>query len=415
MGGRWLCRLLGKLLPSPVKEPRFKVKKLLFAVVLVVSAGQLFAQGAENLKYYVTIGAFRIEDNAKRFTEAAKKKNYNAIYALNKTRGLHYVYVLATADKREAFRLQIRLRATTEYKDAWVFMGLLGDDGAIEEKPIVEEKPVVQKPVDEQPVIVVPVVDSVKIKARQDSIRQAAEAAKPKPKPPGNPFKFRLLSQESGTEVMGEVHVQESSNATRYQAFPANQVVYIEAPRNREGTYTLVTQAAGYKPVKTIMSYRTPGGTQGAEGEHIIELPLPKAKRGDYIDFTAVKFFKNSSILEPASQNELDGLVSLMKEETAFKIRIHGHVNGKISRDAILIGKSTEFFKQVPENQLKKNTTASELSTERAEVVKRYLVSQGIPADRIKTKGEGGKIPLYPEGGTLGIYNDRVEVEIIKH
>ena len=289
-------------------------------------------------------------------------------------------------------------------------MGLLGDDGAIEEKPIVEEKPI-----EEKPLIIVPVVDSVKIKAQQDSIRKVAEAAKPKPKPPGNPFKFRLLSQESGTEVMGEVHVQESSNATRYQAFPANQVVYIEAPRNREGTYTLVTQAAGYKPVKTIMSYRTPGGTQGAEGEHIIELPLPKAKRGDYIDFTAVKFFKNSSILEPASQNELDGLVSLMKEETGFKIRIHGHVNGKISRDAILIGKSTEFFKQVPDNELKKNTTASELSTERAEVVKRYLVSQGVPADRIKTKGEGGKIPLYPEGGTLGIYNDRVEVEIIKH
>ena len=386
------------------------MKKLLFAVVLVVSAGQLFAQGANNPKYYVTIGAFRSEDNAKRLTEAAKKKNYNAIYALNKTRGLHYVYVLATADKREAFRLQIRLRATTEFKDAWVFMGQLGDDGAIEEKPIVEEKPV-----EEKPLIIVPVVDSVRIKAQQDSIRKAAEAAKPKPKPPGNPFKFRLFSQESGAEVMGEVHVQESSNATRYQVFPANQVVYIEAPRNREGTYTLVTQAAGYKPIKTIMSYRTPGGTQGAEGEQIVELPLAKAKRGDYIDFTAVKFFKNSSILEPASQNELDGLVSLMKEETAFKIRIHGHVNGKISRDAILIGKSTEFFKQVPENQLKKNTTASQLSTERAEVVKRYLVSQGIPADRIKTKGEGGKIPLYPEGGTLGIYNDRVEVEIIKH
>lgn len=388
------------------------MKKLLFAIALVISAGQLFAQGADNVKYYVTIGAFRIEDNAKRFTEAAKKNNYNAVYALNKTRGLQYVYVLATSDKREAFRLQIRLRATTEYKDAWVFLGLLGEDGAIEEKPIVEEKPI-----EEKPALVpdVPAVDSVKIKAQQDSIRKAAEAAKPKPKPPGNPFKFRLLSQESGSEVMGEVQVQESSNATRYQAFPANQIVYIEAPRNREGTYTLVTQAAGYKPVKTIMSYRTPGGTQGAEGEHVIELPLPKAKRGDYIEFTGVKFFKNSSVLEPGSQNELDGLVSLMKEETGFKIRIHGHVNGKISRDAILIGKSTEFFKQVPENELKKNTSASELSTERAEIVKRYLVSQGVPADRIKIKGEGGKIPLYPEGGTLGIYNDRVEIEIIKH
>jgi len=30
-------------------------------------------------------------------------------------------------------------------------------------------------------------------------------------------------------------------------------------------------------------------------------------------------------------------------------------------------------------------------------------------------KGEGGKVPLYPEGGTLGQYNDRIEVEFVKN
>jgi outer membrane protein OmpA-like peptidoglycan-associated protein len=58
--------------------------------------------------------------------------------------------------------------------------------------------------------------------------------------------------------------------------------------------------------------------------------------------------------------------------------------------------------------------SAKELTTERAATVKAYLVSQGIDASRIDTKGEGGKIPLYPGGGTLAQYNDRIEIEITK-
>jgi len=55
------------------------------------------------------------------------------------------------------------------------------------------------------------------------------------------------------------------------------------------------------------------------------------------------------------------------------------------------------------------------LSQRRAEAVKAYLGQKGIDAGRVSTKGEGGSVPLYPEGGTLGQYNDRVEIEFIKH
>jgi len=47
--------------------------------------------------------------------------------------------------------------------------------------------------------------------------------------------------------------------------------------------------------------------------------------------------------------------------------------------------------------------------------VKAYLVQQGVEANRISTKGEGGAVPLYAEDGTLGERNDRVEVEFVKH
>lgn len=58
--------------------------------------------------------------------------------------------------------------------------------------------------------------------------------------------------------------------------------------------------------------------------------------------------------------------------------------------------------------------SAKDLSLKRAESVRDYLISQGIEANRLSVKGEGGKIPLYAEGGTLGQYNDRVEIEFVR-
>ena len=59
--------------------------------------------------------------------------------------------------------------------------------------------------------------------------------------------------------------------------------------------------------------------------------------------------------------------------------------------------------------------TEKELSIARAENVKAYLVKQGVDASRITTKGEGGKVPLYPESGAMGQYNDRIEIEFVKN
>ena len=62
----------------------------------------------------------------------------------------------------------------------------------------------------------------------------------------------------------------------------------------------------------------------------------------------------------------------------------------------------------------KSHGSAKELSLLRAELVKAYLVQQGIDASRISTKAEGGRAMIYDPSGTLAGLNDRVEVEIRK-
>jgi outer membrane protein OmpA-like peptidoglycan-associated protein len=368
------------------------------------------AQDKPETNHYVVIGVFAKLNNAERLTDKANQQGFNAQYAINPHKNWNYVYLLQTTDKRKAYAFTIRLRAETEYKDAWVFSGQLGNGQAV----VVEEPPV-EKPVEKpiEPVLILPVVkDSVVV---EDPVIETPVVEAPVvKKPAGKPFLFKLENQSDGTPVTGEIHVQESSNATTYQAFKANEIVYIEAPKNARGNYVITTQAAGFQPVSVILSYKEPSPETGPEGEAIIPLELGRVKRGDYIDFTNVRFFRNSSILDPVSQNELDGLVDLMKESTGYKIRVHGHCNGTNDKEGSILGSSTNFFALDPSKNKIGKFSAKELTTERAATVKAYLVSQGIDASRIDTKGEGGKIPLYPGGGTLAQYNDRVEIEITK-
>lgn len=368
-------------------------------------------QSAEPRHYYAVIGVFRVLNNAIRYTDKANKNNFNAQYEINPDRKLYYVYLLNTTDRPKAFAFMIKMRTETEYKDCWLFVGKLGEKGFTQ----VEEKPVVEKPIETVEEKKDTVVFETVVPVDSSTIIKPVVEKPVVKKPEGKPFFFKFVNAATGNDVIGEVHIQESTKATQYQAFRANEVAYLKAPVNKNGTYTLTTQAPGYKQMRTTLEYTNPGVSQGPEGEYIIALDLTKAKSGDYIDFNNVHFVRNSSVMSPESQNELDGLAALMKENPKYKIKIHGHCNGKQVREIIILGSSQKFFQMDPGSNVKKTTTAKELSLERANAVKAYLVSQGIGDDKIKVKAEGGKIPLYPEASTLASYNDRVEVEVKKN
>lgn len=379
---------------------------VLFALVPVLAP----AQTAKQSSYYAVIGAFAKIDNAIRYTAKANKNNFSAQYAIHSSNKLYYVYILETPDLKKAYAFLIKIRAETEYKDCWLYLGKLGEETTpVVVVPVVEKPPVVEEKKDTvvfEPVVAV--VDSA-------TIKKPEEVKPPVKKPEGKPFLFKLVNAESGNEVVGEVHLQESKRATQYQAFRGNEIAYLKAPANKEGTYVLVTNAPGYQQVQMTVTFKDPGGTAGSEGEAIIPIELQKAKRGDYIDFNNVHFIRNSSIMTPGSQNELDGLVALMKENTKYKIKIHGHCNGTQTREIIVRGTSDKFFEMDPGKNKKETASDNELSDERANAVKAYMMSQGIEEKRISTKAEGGKAYLYPEGSTLSSYNDRVEVEVKKN
>lgn len=417
-----------------------RVLTILIWLVLISGLSNTVSAQTSAQDYYVTIGVFGVQDNAIRYTARANKMGFSSQYAIHPRQKLYYVYLLQTPDKKKANAFIIKLKAESKFKDAWPFIGHLGDDqankqaviGEVKQTPIEEKKEniavekkediVVEKKETVPVVIVTPVIKEEPVTPKETSPLVKTDSptvVKPVVKrvAKGKFFTFRFLNEENGNEVRGEVHLQESNQATQYQAFKANEMIDVVAPKNKAGVYFLTTIAPGYKVFEETFNYKDPNPESpatGPDGELVIPINLSRAKRGDYIEFNSVGFYRNSVIMQPQLKDELDGLVTLMKETAGYQVRIHGHCNGNEQRNIVTLGKSTKFFESDASN-VRKTGTAKELTDLRAESAKKYLVSQGIAEDRIQVKGEGGKMMVYPKTSVYSNYNDRIEVEVIRH
>ena len=126
-----------------------------------------------------------------------------------------------------------------------------------------------------------------------------------------------------------------------------------------------------------------------------------------------VYYYNDAAVMRPESRYEVNSLVEMMKENPNYKIRIHGHTNGKSPGKIITMGDSDSFFALADDNN-EGFGSAKQLSKERAEIIKSYLVHEGIAADRMEVKAWGGRRMLYDKFSTQAKHNVRVEIEILE-
>lgn len=393
------------------------MKRFFVALLFTLAAFCSLAQTADN--YYVVIGAFRIHDNAIRLTEQAAKLGLMADYAMNPRETLQFVYVFQTPDKARAYSFLIKVKATTPFKDAWVYKGVLGQLTVVETKTVAEStvdpQPKPAEPRPEEPKPVIETKPEPVVQPKQDQ---------PEPKPEklatkleGKAFVFNLIDAKTKEPVVGEVQILEGARATQYQAFRSNESVQLKTPKNADGVLVLSTIAPGYKGETRTFTYQAPNlpeGRVGSNDEYVINLELDRVSRGDYVEFNDVRFFGNAVVLQPESRNELDGLAELMKENPKYKINIHAHCNGKQEREVTTLGTSTDFFAIDPSQNKKARLSAKQFTQQRGDLVKNYLVSKGVTAKNISITAEGGRVPIYPTNSTLAGRNDRIEIQIKK-
>ena len=133
--------------------------------------------------------------------------------------------------------------------------------------------------------------------------------------------------------------------------------------------YNLVATVKGYFAKVDSLNVRIAGQTLTRD------IYLEPLETGAKVTLNNVYFDVSLAVLRPESYPELDKLVALMQENPRTKIKVEGHTDVVGDYDANL-----------------------ELSKNRVQSVKEYLVSKGIDGSRVEVTGYGSSRPLNKNG-----------------
>ncbi len=361
--------------------------------------------------HYVVIGAFSIQKNAVRFTRQASRKLEYATYEWNQNRSLFYVYTLETRDREKAVNeaLQLRARPDSAYNDAWVYVGSF-------RKPLPGEQHVQDEVIDPVAEVNQP-EETTEDKTLDPNANIGTMPNTAEPKENTKPFIFKIFRADDGKRVKGEVVVADVDLVKRIGTYWGDTLVYVPKPKSKSTDMALSCLVFGYRKVQRNINYQNPQRDSvevQPDSTIVVPFTLTRLQKGDVAVMYDVFFFKDAAVMRPESRYEVGSLVEMMKENEKYKIKIHGHTNGKAAGKIITMDEtSTNYFSLT--NTKEGYGSAKKLSKERAGLLKNYLISNGIPEHRLLVKAWGGKKPIYDKLSPQAQTNVRVEIEILEN
>jgi outer membrane protein OmpA-like peptidoglycan-associated protein len=386
---------------------------------------KLFMSDADN--NFVVIGAFAVQSNAVKFTSNANKMpaqlKGEAAYKFNPERNLFYVYVLETTDREKAISEANRIRIETPFLDTWVYQGSFtkSDSESISKgvdiNPVTENNITDVKTSDGTSSVNNTIIDSNELMASTSTSSSSEESVALKPDDAnGKNFFFKLYRAIDNVEVNGDVDAIDSDRARKMATYKGNIPVRVSSPLNKSGEISLVCEVFGYRKVQRNFDYSNPVADDVSSEDNkgtVVPFELVRLQKGDIAVMYNVYFFKDAGIMRPESRYEVNSLLEMMKENPKYKIKIHGHTNGGAAGKIISIGEGKDFFSLA--GTVESIGTAKKLSKERADVIKKYLLENGIEEARMEIKAWGGKRPIHDKLSNRAQENVRVEIEILQN
>jgi outer membrane protein OmpA-like peptidoglycan-associated protein len=404
----------------------------LFALVF-----NALAQSAPNLHpgYYLVVSAYAPsqEGLAKRYVGILENEGFTVSYGLHSPTNLLLVYLQYADNLRESLLEMHRVRERQRFSDAWVRVvpGDITSTVAAEERqdaqvvttqdiPDVEQAKIEQAKKETRTPDAGATLETETFPAIYDSIEVTDndEIVQHKQMTLGNTEVFLSLFHARNNRIVdGDVQVIDTERSKKLVNVKGNEYLLLPDPRSKSGQLTLICEAFGYRKLQYEINYPLPladtvkpyidlmGTTL------VVNFDLVRYHKGDIATLYNVYFYNDANVMLPESKYELTSLLQMMQEGHQYRIRLHGHSNGNYHGRIIQMGPDRNFFSL--DGSTNAIGSAKELSKLRAEIIREYLIENGIAGDRIEIKAWGGKRPLYDKNGPNARRNVRVEVEIL--
>lgn len=210
------------------------------------------------------------------------------------------------------------------------------------------------------------------------------------------------LVYAQGKIINGTTKEPVSANIS-YQSLPyGNKVGFLTGDNYRfplfdNERYEIMVEAPGFAPAKYMLD---PAEAKDRIVLKDVELGLPTSAAGHaetahtvgkVMNLDALIFEQGNAKIAPASFEELDQVVTMLKTYPRMIIQLEGHTDTRGDAKALM-----------------------KLSQDRVDAVKTYLVSKGVSKSKVKTKAFGGTQPLTRENTEEAHkMNRRVQVRIL--
>ncbi len=200
---------------------------------------------------------------------------------------------------------------------------------------------------------------------------------------------LKVVSAKSNSEIVSYLSIIDLTNikdTTRIKYTPQDEFVKHWFDQNKK--YQINIEATGYYNDSKILKTNTLSETNNTQNEILKINPIII---GEKIRLNRVLFEQSKSKLDTTSYLELNEIVKLMQENKKIKVLLEGHTDNQ--------------------GDWKSNL---QLSEDRVNEVKKYIISQGIDDFRVETKGWGSTKPLKNNKKEINRKeNRRVEITIL--
>ncbi|MBS1488749.1 MAG: OmpA family protein [Bacteroidetes bacterium] len=387
------------------------MKNFILSIVSALICFNLSAQEVAPLAngYYVVVATYKESQGkeASGYAESLTKKGFHSNYGLEKSKAFVYVYIenFSFDHFSDAVKRMTLARENDGFKTAWVLK--IKDGRQIKESdPIDTPEPTQPKVVEHVPVSIV-----------------TEYIPNPDPKPIigpqylGNTPVFLSVFRDNDKKVLhGEVKIIDTDRNKQLGIVKGNGYFNIPDPRSQSANITLIATALGYKEATQQINYKATESDTIKKGitlfgnYYMVNFPMEKITTTSNATLSGISFFNDAAIMTPASKNQLDEIFNVLTENPDLQVKINGHTNGNSRGDIVYMGPSKNYFALTTDRKTKKGS-AKELSSARAEVIKDWLIEQGIDASRITTEGWGGNKPVFDSKSVNARKNGRVEIE----
>ncbi|MEM9389513.1 MAG: OmpA family protein [Bacteroidota bacterium] len=416
--------------------PLFLLSFLLLTDQLFAHAGKLSNNELNVLTtgYYVVIGAYSAnkENYAEKYMSVVKNMGYNANYGFSRKKNLYFVYLNTTGNYRESLDEMREARKAAGFADAWVFVCLdagaqqtrsTGKEVEPEENDSIVEVDQENVPeVEPMKALEVPVVETqshVEKEVRIEKILSKNEFTFEVNSLADATVFFNLHNAQNKKDIIGDVQIVDGERAKLINVVESGNYISLADPKNGTGKLMLIADVFGYRRAQFELNYYDPADDLAKSNVELladvllVNLDLVRYHVGDIVTMYNVYFFKDAALMRPESKYEIKSLLDMLQENEDYRIKIHGHVNGKHPGKIISKGESKNFF-ALDESNSERFGSAKELSLKRAELIRQYLIENGIDANRMEIKAWGGKRMIHDKHSSKAKENVRVEIEILE-